>query len=65
MFKSYQGFAQLDVKTLHERHLLVNNLLMESIAIRFSCGEFSLFFQKIIGEKIGKHVFEKFKMFFP
>jgi hypothetical protein len=38
---------------------------MEAIAIRFSCGEFSLFFQKIIGEKIGKHVFEQSKMFFP
>jgi hypothetical protein len=37
---------------------------MEAIAIRFSCGEFSLFFQKIIGEKIGKHVFEQFEMFF-
>jgi hypothetical protein len=29
-----------------------NNLLMKATAIRFSCGEFSLFFQKIIGEKI-------------
>jgi hypothetical protein len=38
---------------------------MEETAIRFSCGEFSLFFQKIIGEKIEKHVFEQFKMFFP
>jgi hypothetical protein len=50
---------------MHERHLLTNNLLMEATAIRFSCGEFSLFFQKIIGEKIGKHVFEQSKMFFP
>jgi hypothetical protein len=31
---------------------------MEATAIRISCGEFSQFFQKIIGEKIGKHVFE-------
>jgi hypothetical protein len=38
---------------------------MEATTIRFSCGEFSLFFQKIIGEKIGKHIFEQFKMFFP
>jgi hypothetical protein len=25
---------------------------MEATAIRFSCGEFSLFFQKIIGKRI-------------
>jgi hypothetical protein len=38
---------------------------MEGTAIRFSCGEFSLFFQKIIGKKMGKHVFDQSKMFFP
>jgi hypothetical protein len=50
---------------MHKKHLLANNLLMEATAIRFSCGEFSLFFPNIIGEKIGKHVFEQSKMFFP
>jgi hypothetical protein len=31
---------------------------MEATAIKFSCGEFSVFFQNTIGKKIGKHVFE-------
>jgi hypothetical protein len=38
---------------------------MEATAIRFSCGEFSQFFQKEIGKEIGKHVFKQSKMFFP